>query len=71
MNSHIRDNAVHKTNTLNVTANTKNQLGNKNHRANNDVGEPDDVQPAQHKSCSDNENTENEFDDFPDMGGGK
>jgi len=54
-----------------MDSNTGNQLGNKNHRANNDVGEPDDVQPAQHKSCSDNENTENEFDDFPDMGGGK
>jgi len=32
--------------------------------------EADDVQP-QHNSCSDNENAENEFEDYGNMGGGK
>jgi len=44
----------------------------KNHPGSAGVGgtEADDVQP-QHNSCSDNENNENEFDDFTNMGGGK
>lgn len=55
---------------MNSDSNTGNQLA-KNHRGSAGVGEPDDVQPAQHNSCSDNENNENDFDDFANMGGGK